>query len=429
MILFIYFFQYLIDISLKRDNSILNKKKTKIIKVLTVESFFPNSTLKTKLIELKKLSGEYEELSSKETMKNNNNNNKYNIEEIYFLLTTNTKRIRRTINFIKFWSKSSNVKCLIVFEEKDFLGSEGIKEYIQSNEISCQIKTSNIKRYEERDFQLVQLAWNDIKKLNKSKNISWFAIGDDDTIWFINNLLKTLEEYNSSKLIYLGNISDRNESIQRHGNDYAYGGGGILLSKPLIQLINQYYQQCQKLFFNLLGGDQILGKCITQLLNINLTINKHFHQIDLQGNIQGFLQSGINGLVTLHHMFSLWEPFPEEHFKYEKDILNTIQLAYYTFHQLFFQRFFKRNFQSNQTLLLTIGYSFTLFNRILSLEELNQVEITWENSQLYQIQTRPKENNKINWFFKQLITQDYNGQKLNGSIYQNNQAQIQIIFN
>lgn len=401
---------YLISINYKSKNLILNNKRKGILN-LTVKLLSSNE-------ELKDFSGEYEEISSIETT--SNNNNKYNIEEIYFLLTTNTQRIHHTKLLIQFWSKYKNIQCIIFFEEEDFLKREYLKEYLETNEVSCQIQTTNIQRYEERYFQLIQFGLNYIIKQNKT--FQWFAIGDDDTIWFINNLLNTLKQYNSSKFIYLGNISDRNQSVYHHGDFYAYGGAGILLTKPLVLLISQYSSRCLKQFKNSFGGDEIIGKCITKLLNISLTKNKYFHQIDHEDDIHGLLQSGINGLVTLHHIFSLWEPFPSEHFIYEKDIINIIYIAYQIYQQDFLKTFFKINFQKNQTLLLTIGYSFTLFNSILSIEQLNKVEMTWKNSYLYQRLTRSKHKNKRNWFIKQLNNQT-------NSIYQNNQQLIQIIFN
>jgi hypothetical protein len=391
--------------------------KTKGIKNLTIRAVFHDEPLKISNIELREFSGEYKEVPRIETM--NNNDHKYVIEEIYFLLTTNTKRIRHTINFVRFWAKYHHVKCLIVFEEKDFLNSHNIKNYLIHEGIQCEIQTSTVTRYEERYLQLIEQVWNNTQRFDKIKQIQWFAIGDDDTIWFINNLLKTLEQYNSSKLFYLGNISDRNETIKHHGSYYAYGGGGILLSRPLASLFAARNQQCKQ-FRDMYGGDEMIGKCITRLLNVNLTINKNFYQMDHVGDIYGYLQSGIHGLVSLHHMFSFWDPFPEEHTQTEKETTDIIELAYKTFDYYFLKTYFKINYQTNQTLLWTIGYSFTLFNRILSSEELSQVERTWCCSQMVERTTRPKENNKINWYFKRLTIHHLE----NRSIYENNERRI-----
>jgi hypothetical protein len=371
-------------------------------------------------LELKEFSGNYEELSSSiETI--SNNHYKYSIENIYFLITTNTDRIHFTINFIKFWSKIAHINCLIVFEENDYVRKGSIRYFLKNHALPCQIKTSNITRYEERYFQLIDFGWNLIK--NNKKSIQWFAISDDDTIWFIDNLLKTLEQYNSSKLIYLGNLSDKNDTVYRHGSYYAYGGAGILLTKPLVSLFSKSFQVCRKRFVHMFGGDEMIGKCLTQILKVNLTINKHFHQMDHEGDMEGYFQSGMEGLVTLHHMFSLWEPFPSEHIENEIEILKLIEIAYQRLNSDYLKRYFKINKQKNQTLLLTNGYSFTLFNRILTKYELNQLELTWSDSYVYQRKTRSKEKNKIDFFFQQ-----FTDQSTNSSIYQYKKKQIEIIF-
>jgi hypothetical protein len=393
---------------------LINDKNNETIN-LKVECLFNDQLLKLNQIQLKDLSGEYQQISNREKIVSKN---KYFIEDLYFLLTTNTKRIRYTIHFIKFWAKIKNIKCLIVFEENDLSNKIFIKQFLLRHEIKCQIETSTVKRYEERYFQLIQLIFN---KTNLNQ-IKWFCIGDDDTIWFMNNLLKTLEQYNSSKLLYLGNVSDKNKSLNLHGSYYAYGGAGILLSQPLAFSFANNLNKCKQ-FMNINNGDEMIGSCLTQMLKINLTINKHFHQIDHQGDIYGFLQSGIDGLVTLHHVFSQWEPFPQEHSNDEKDILNILSISYYTHDFNFLKRFVKFNLNKNQTFLLTIGYSFTLFNRILTFDQLNQIEQTWCCEPFVHRTSRNKEINNINWFFKQLNNKNSNRIS---SIYQYNEKQRNI---
>ena len=363
-------------------------------------------------------SGEYEELPSKQPF--NTSIGKYTIENIYFLLTTNTARIRYTMMFLKFWSNIPRINCLIVFEENDLNQRDFVRYHIENNHIPCRIVQSNIRRFEERYFQLLDFARNILQEKNHS-NIEWFAIGDDDTLWFIDNLLHTLEQYNSSELIYLGNTSDRNETIRNHGTYYAYGGGGILLSKSLIIQAGNSFEVCRKKYRNMFGGDEMIGKCFTEILKVNLTINDHFHQIDHEGDMEGLFQSGIDGLVTLHHLFILWEPFPPEHLEAEIDILNLIALTYQRLKGDYLKRFFRINLETNQTLLFTYGYSLTVYNRILTREEFDQIESTWTRSHFYGRKTRPKDKNKFDFFFKQ-----FSSHTSDTGLYQYYQEQIEI---
>ncbi|CAF4834775.1 unnamed protein product, partial [Rotaria sp. Silwood2] len=147
-----------------------------------------------------------------------------------------------TIHQVKFWATRPGIRCLIIFESKDLQSKNYIKTYLSNEGISCKIQTSNITRYEERYLELIQQAWYslDTSSYADMKTIEWFAFGDDDTVWFLNNLLQTLQQYKASESIYLGNISDKLGAVQYHGTYYAYGGGGFLLSRTLALRAAQY---------------------------------------------------------------------------------------------------------------------------------------------------------------------------------------------
>ncbi|CAF2692526.1 unnamed protein product [Rotaria sp. Silwood2] len=254
------------------------------------------------------------------------------------------------------------------------------------------------------------------------KNIQWFAVGDDDTVWFVNNLLDTLQQYNSSNLMYIGDISDKKSQVIRHGDYYAYGGGGILLSRPLAILFAQHTQDCKR-FLHLYGGDEMIGKCITEVLQVKLTRNKNFHQMDSSGDLTGYFESGIDGLVSLHHMFSLWKPFPDEHINTINETMDLLQFAYITFDGNFLKRFVRVNYKTNQTLLLTLGYSFSLFNRILTRADLTLVEDTGFGTEMATRKTRSKENNKTTWYFRRLTIDNSDG-AIGYGIFNENKKEI-----
>jgi hypothetical protein len=89
--------------------------------------------------------------------------------------------------------------------------------------------------------------------------------------------------------------------------------------------------------------------------------------------------------------------------------MNLMSLAYTTFKRHFLKRFMYVIHESNKTLLLTIGYSFSLFNRTLPLQDLDRVEDTGCCADIVAKQTRPKEINKTTWYFRHLTTETYKG--------------------
>jgi hypothetical protein len=384
-----------------------------------VQALFPNSTLKTNNIYLADFSGEYEEIPA--ILTRNNTIHSYAIDEIYILLTSNSRRIHHSKHFIKFWAKYPGVKCLIVFEEHDFKNNKNISKYLANEGIPCRVQPSNVTRFEERYLHLVHHAWTNRDKDDgyvDIEKIKWFAVGDDDTVWFINNLLYTLQQYNSLNKIYLGDYSDRTASIHRHGSYYAYGGGGILFSQPLAIQFAKHVHKCKQ-FLNMYGGDEMIGKCVTQVLNINLTRNSNFHQMDNGGDVTGLLESGLDRLVTLHHMFYLWRPFPDEHSNKLNDTIHLLELAYKTFDEKFLKRYVRFNYKTNQTVLVTMGYTFSVFSRILSDEELIGIEKTWCCTDMVERKTRPKDSNKATWYFGGVTRKMSGGVIGHAAIYEN----------
>lgn len=401
------------------DITVLNNI-TQNIRNITVEVSLNTQLLKSEKIYSKEFSGEYEEIPASLTM--NTVVRRYNIEEIYFAVTTTIKRIRTTtISFLKFWAKNPGVKCLLLFQQDDLMNNRNITEFLAHEGIPCKVLSSNEKIYEERYVELFQNAWKnqDTGDMNtERKQIQWFAIGDDDTIWFINNLLHTLQHYNSTNLIYLGDISDRKRQNKRHGEFFAYGGGGTILSRPLTSLFAQHTETCKQIKGNF-GADGMIGKCLVNVMNVSLTRNTNFHQNDLAGDLTGLMESGIDGLVSLHHMFSVWKPFPDVHSNRINETIYLLTLAYKTFDRFFLKRYMHINYKTNQTLVLTMGYSFSLFNRILSFEELAQVEDTGCCIEIVGRKIRRKEINKKTWFFRHLTTENCNGSITFNMIYEN----------
>jgi hypothetical protein len=96
-----------------------------------------------------------------------------------------------------------------------------------------------------------------------------------------------------------------------------------------------------------------------------------------------------------------------------------LKLAYKTFDQHFLKRYVRMDYKRNQTVLITMGYSFSLFHRILSYEGLTQVENTWCCSELIKRKTKPKESNKTTWYFRRITFDLIDGPIKHATVYEN----------
>ncbi|KAJ0974833.1 hypothetical protein J5N97_016798 [Dioscorea zingiberensis] len=101
-------------------------------------------------------------------------------------------------------------------------------------------------------------------------DIRWIVLGDDDTIFFPQNLLATLRKYDWTKWYYVG---ARSESVGQNAKHWVYA-------------------------------------CLVEL-GVELTYEPGFHQVDLRGNLFGLLSAHpLTPLVSLHHVDNIDPIFP-----------------------------------------------------------------------------------------------------------------------
>ncbi|KAI3823476.1 hypothetical protein L1987_04914 [Smallanthus sonchifolius] len=134
------------------------------------------------------------------------------------------------------------------------------------------------------------------------QDVRWYVMGDDDTIFFVDNLARLLGRYDHTKYVYIGGVSECVKSSFDVSFEMAYGGAGLALSHPLVEALVANLDRCIETYPYYFFGDQILSACIADL-GISLITEKGFHQIDLMNDISGFLSAHPQApLISLHHL-------------------------------------------------------------------------------------------------------------------------------
>lgn len=133
-------------------------------------------------------------------------------------------------------------------------------------------------------------------------SVDWFVLGDDDTLFFAENLVKVLSKYDPRKMHYIGTNSEDTRQSERHHYGLAFGGGGLAISYPLAKALSDFLDDCMERYAWLYGSDERVKACVSEL-GVPMTKEPGFHQLDIRGDISGFLAAHpVSPVVSLHHL-------------------------------------------------------------------------------------------------------------------------------
>ncbi|THU50792.1 hypothetical protein C4D60_Mb06t24050 [Musa balbisiana] len=112
--------------------------------------------------------------------------------------------------------------------------------------------------------------------------VRWFVMGDDDTVFFVDNLVATLGKYDHEEMYYVGAPSESVEQDVMHSYGMAFGGGGFAVSAPAAAELARALDGCLDRYAQFYGSDQ---------------------RLDLRGDAYGLLAAHpVAPLVSLHHL-------------------------------------------------------------------------------------------------------------------------------
>ncbi|KAF8683657.1 hypothetical protein HU200_044586 [Digitaria exilis] len=130
----------------------------------------------------------------------------------------------------------------------------------------------------------------------------WFVMGDDDTVFFPDNLVAVLRKYDHEEMYYVGAPSESVEQDVMHSYGMAFGGGGFAVSYPAAAALAKAMDGCLDRYVYFYGSDQRVQACLTEL-GVPLTREPGFHQVDIRGDAYGMLAAHpVAPVVSLHHL-------------------------------------------------------------------------------------------------------------------------------
>ncbi|GAB2273864.1 hypothetical protein Dimus_008637 [Dionaea muscipula] len=143
------------------------------------------------------------------------------------------------------------------------------------------------------------------------KDVRWFVMGDDDTVFVTENLVRVLSKYDHTQYHYIGSSSESHLQNMYFSYAMAYGGGGFAISYPLAKALEKMQDRCIQRYPGLYGSDDRMQACMAEL-GVPITRELGFHQYDVYGNLFGLLAAHpVTPLVSLHHLDVVEPIFPD----------------------------------------------------------------------------------------------------------------------
>lgn len=109
-------------------------------------------------------------------------------------------------------------------------------------------------------------------------DVRWFVMGDDDTIFIVDNLVRVLSKYDHTQPYYIGSSSESHLQNIFFSYAMAYGGGGFAISYPLAVELEKMQDSCIQRYPALYGSDDRIQACMAEL-GVPLTKELGFHQV------------------------------------------------------------------------------------------------------------------------------------------------------
>ncbi|KAK7270897.1 hypothetical protein RJT34_26401 [Clitoria ternatea] len=229
------------------------------------------------------------------------------LKHICFGIAASSSLWDKRKEYIKVWWKPKQTRGVVWLDNKVRThANEGLPEIRISGDTS-KFKYTNSQG--TRSAIRISRIISETLKLGM-KDVRWFMMGDDDTVFIVDNVVRVLSKYDHTQYYYVGSSSESHIQNIHFSYAMAYGGGGFAISYPLAQELAKMQDRCIQRYPALYGSDDRMQACMAEL-GVPLTKERGFHQYDVYGDLLGLLGAHpVTPLVTLHHLDVVQPIFP-----------------------------------------------------------------------------------------------------------------------
>ncbi|KAF2555560.1 hypothetical protein F2Q68_00012680 [Brassica cretica] len=237
------------------------------------------------------------------------------IKHVVFGIAASAKLWKRRRDYVKLWWKPNGEMNGVVWLDKHLDDNDTVSAVLPPIKIS-----SDTSRFEytypkgnRAALRLTRIVSETVRLLNgteSERNVRWIVMGDDDTVFFTENLVSVLRKYDHKQFYYIGSSSESHIQNLKFSYGMAYGGGGFAISYPLAKALEKMQDRCIQRYPDLYGSDDRIHACMAEL-GVPLTREVGFHQFDIYGKLLGLLSAHpLAPIVSMHHLDIVDPVFP-----------------------------------------------------------------------------------------------------------------------
>ncbi|KAL3818032.1 hypothetical protein ACJIZ3_003937 [Penstemon smallii] len=233
------------------------------------------------------------------------------LEHIVFGIGSSAKLWGKRKEYIKLWWDPQKKMRGIVWLDKKVKTHKNEKGKLPLLKISSDTSHFAYKNKQgHRSAIRISRIVSETLRLGEMENVRWFVMGDDDTVFVTDNLVRVLNKYDHNQYYYIGSLSESHLQNIYFSYGMGYGGGGFAISYPLAKALEKMQDGCIQRYPSLYGSDDRMQACMAEL-GVPLTKQLGFHQYDVYGNLYGLLAAHpVTPFLSLHHLDVVEPIFP-----------------------------------------------------------------------------------------------------------------------
>ena len=226
---------------------------------------------------------------------------KVDASNMIFGVQTTLNRLRQTIKHLARWLPKTNARLFAIVQHSE--GVAANDEEMQALEKEYRDKgmlVSIIHPVRPTDsFAQRYFSLSNVMYANRDDKTQWMVHIDDDTFFpSMFDLQQELKKHDHTKPLYIGSLSEDWWAVNHYGL-MAFGGAGLILSVPMVAIIDENTEPCKD-HLGTNAGDISIMDCVYKHSTAKLTHIPTLHQVDMHGDLSGFYESG-RDMLSLHH--------------------------------------------------------------------------------------------------------------------------------